>query len=209
MKRPKTFAEIAESVGKFRWPKKGDRLLRPSDEWDRAVEFTTHPISRDVHIWSGYMRAAAALIEECERDSIDRHFLVYPIFFNYRHGLELAMKWIIDRYGRYADVSLTEKERDHDLLGLWTLCKKVIVVVGSGREGDETLRVVEQIIKDFHDLDKSAMAFRYSTTKKGTTIKLPDISIDLDNVRNVMEAVDNYFSGLDGQLDFNSSAVDW
>jgi len=81
--------------------------------------------------------------------------------------------------------------------------------VGSGGEDDEVLRVVEQIVKDFHDPDKSAMAFRYSTNKKGATIKLPDTSMDLENIRDVMEAVDNFFTGADGQLDENSSAVDW
>ena len=209
MKHPKTFVEICESTGSYRWPTKGDRLFRVSDNWDRGVEFSAHPVLRHIHIWSGYIRAGAVLIEECARGSVDRHFLVYPILFNYRHGLELAMKWIIDRYGRYAGVRLTEAEHDHDLWGLWKYCKQVIVEVGSGGEDDEVLRVVEQIVKDFHDLDKSAMAFRYSTNKKGTTIKLPDTSMDLENIRDVMEAVDNFFTGADGQLDENSSAVDW
>lgn len=207
--KPKTFAELAEGIGDYRWPKKGDRLLRDSDNWDRGVEFSTHPVSRHVHIWSGYIRAGAALIEECARDSVDRHFLIYPILFNYRHGLELAMKWIIDRYGHYAGVRLTETERDHDLWSLWKHCKQVIIEVGSEGEDDEALRIVEQIVKDFHDLDKSAMAFRYSTDKKGATIKLPDTSIDLENVKDVMEAVNNFFTGVDGQLDANSSSVDW
>jgi hypothetical protein len=92
MKRAKTFAEILESAQSRRWPKKGDRLLRPSNDWDRAVDFAHQPVSRHVHIWGGYMRAGAALVEECGKDSVDRYFLVYPILFNYRHGLELAMK---------------------------------------------------------------------------------------------------------------------
>lgn len=154
------------------------------------------------------MRAGAALVEESKRDTVDRHFLVYPILFNYRHALELALKWTIDRYGRYAGVRLAEEERDHDLWQLWKLCKAVIVQVGSEGDGDETLRVVEQIVKDFHDLDKSAMAFRYSTTKAGVSFKLPDGPVDLENLNDVMEAVDNFFSGVDGQLDANVSAVD-
>ena len=128
------------------------------------------------------MRAGAALIDECEREPVDRHFLVYPILFNYRHSLELAIKWIIDRYGRYARVWLGEDERDHDLWALWQLCKTVIDKVGSAGD-DEALNAVERIVKDFHDLDKSSMAFRYPTTKKGKTIKLPDISIDLENMQ--------------------------
>ena len=43
------------------------------------------------------MSAGAALIEACEEDSHERHFLIYPILFNYRHGIELAMKWVIGK----------------------------------------------------------------------------------------------------------------
>ncbi len=208
MKKPKTFANLLEEVSDSRWPKKGDRLLRPAS-WNDGAEFSGDPISRHVHIWSGYMRAGAALVAESSGDRIDRHFLVYPILFNYRHALELAMKWTIDRYGRYADVRLDKDELDHDLWKLWRHCKAVIIQVGSEGEDDEALAVVEQIVKDFHDLDKTAMAFRYPTTKRGSSISLPQGAIDLDNVRNIMEAVDNFFSGVDGQLDANSSAQDW
>ena len=77
----------------YRWPKKGDRLLRAEDDWQRSVAFEERQISRHVHIWEGYMKAGAALVDQCERgDNLDRHQLVYPILFCYRHGLELAMK---------------------------------------------------------------------------------------------------------------------
>jgi hypothetical protein len=82
--------------------------------------------------------------------------------------------------------------------------KKVILEVGS--DGDnETLRAVQQIVKDFHDWDKFSMAFRYSEDRNGVTLKLPDYPIDLDNIKDVMQAVEHFFSGVDGQLDANSS----
>src|SRR5260370_22626409 len=208
MARAKTFSDLL-NPGPFLWPKKGDRLLRPGDDWDKQVSFSPHAFDRHVHIWSGYMRAGAALVGEAERESVDRHFLVYPILFNYRHGLELAIKWVIEQYGRYAGVSLGADALDHNLWKLWKLCKRVIVEVGSAGEEDEALHSVEQIVKDFHDLDKTATAFRYSKNKDGATIKLPDNAIDLGNVKRVMEAIDNFFSGVDVQLDANSSAADW
>jgi len=155
------------------------------------------------------MQAGATLVEACEQETADRHFVIYPILFNYRHGLELAIKFIIAQYGRYVGVVLDPDERDHDLWKLWKLCKQVIIKVGSEGEDDATLFAVEQIVKDFHDLDKTGMGFRYSTTKTGTTISLPKAAIDLQNIQGVMEAVDNFFSGVDGQLDANVSAADW
>jgi len=208
MARAKTFSELLNPDA-FLWPKKGDRLLRSTGDWNKQVSFSPDAFDRHMHIWSGYMRAGAALVEEAERESVDRHFLVYPILFNYRHGLELAIKWVIGQYGRYADVSLGPDGVDHDLWKLWKLCRRVITAVGSEGEEDEALHSIEQIVKDFHDLDKTATAFRYSINKDGATIKLPDTAIDLSNVRRVMESVDNFFAGVDGQLDANSSAADW
>jgi hypothetical protein len=76
-------------------------------------------------------------------------------------------------------------------------------------DGDDELGAVEQVVKDFHDLDKNAMAFRYTRNKDGTTILLPDTLIDLRNIQMVMEAVDNFFSGADGQLNAIASAAEY
>jgi hypothetical protein len=204
-KRPKSFMDILDQAQEYRLPKRGDRLLRDSEDWDRGIDFSNDEISRHVHIWSGYMSAGATLIEACEEDSHERHFLIYPILFNYRHSIELAMKWIIARYGRYSSVEIGEIEH-HNLWELWKSCKQIIIEVGSE---DESIAVVEQVIKDFHDLDKSALAFRYSRNNKGALIGLPDRMIDLQNIRDVMKGVSIFFDGVDGQLDAHSSAVDW
>ena len=204
-KNHKSYMDILNLAQKYRWPKKGDRLLRDSEDWDRGVEFANDEISRHVFIWSGYMGAGAALIDACEEHSHERHFLIYPILFNYRHGIELAMKWIIVQYGRYSTVKIGEIEH-HDLWQLWELCKQIIIEVGYE---SESIADIEQVIKDFHDLDKSALAFRYSRDKTGALIALPDGMIDLQNIRDVMEGVSHYFDGVDGQLDHNAGAVDW
>lgn len=191
----------------YKWPKKGDRLLRAETDWQRAVTFAEHEITRDVFIWDGYMKASATLINQCQSagDRADRHELVYPILFCYRHGLELAIKWIINRYGRYASIP-KEDYIHHNLLQLWKVCKQVILEVGSDGE-DEALLAVEQVVKDFHDLDKGSFSFRYSTDVNGAVIALPNVPFDLENIKNVMEAVNNLFIGADGQLDHNSGAA--
>lgn len=204
-KPPKSFTDIPDEAQASRWPKKGDRLLRSSEDWDRGVEFSNDEISRHAHIWNGYMTAGAALIKVCEQDRYERHFLIYPILFNYRHGIELAMKWVVARYGRYSSIEIGNIEH-HNLWDLWKLCKTIIIAVGSQ---DESIAVVEQVIKDFHDLDKSALAFRYSRNKKGAVIALPDGMIDLQNIRDVMCGVSHFFDGVDGQLGAHSSAADW
>jgi hypothetical protein len=188
----------------YRWPESSDRLLRSSDGWDRTVTFTDRPSSRHAFIWSGYMRAGRALIEACECEPSDRHGLIYPILFSYRHGIEMAMKWIVTHYGRY--VGVPWPETNHNLWQLWQSCKTVIVEIG----GDsEAVGIVEKLVKELHDLDKSALAFRYSMDKNRVLIPLPEVPLDLDNLRDVMLGVDNFFVGADAQLDDYVSSAPW
>ena len=204
-KFPKNFSDILTM--EHRWPKKGDRLLVSSKDRQTAASFTSHQISREAFIWDGYMTAGAALIDEAQRRPHDRDMLLYPILFNYRHGLEAAMKWTIERYGRLAHVELDVL--DHDLWSLWKKCKAILTAV-STTDDDEPLKVVEQVVRDFHGLDKHAVALRYSKNKNGRVILLPDKSIDLENVQRVMEALDNFFTGADGLLaDVESASQDY
>ncbi len=200
-KRPKTFLEILEQ--EHRWPRKGDRLLSRSSDWSRGVEFTSHPISKHVHLWDGYMSAGAGLIELCTQNGYEheRHTVIYPILFNYRHGLELAMKWIIMMYGGEGMKGVAE---DHNLWALWKQCRSIISHYGpSDEEADDA---VEQVVKDFHDLDKAGITFRYGWGKDGREIRLPDHLVDLENIRDVMAGVAGFFNGLDGWLDDLKSA---
>ena len=94
----------------------------------------------------------------------------------------------------------------HNLWELWRVCKTVILELGSNGE-DEALRAVEKVIKEFHDLDQGSFSFRYSTDKKGMVIPLPNVSIDLSNIKDVMEGVTNFFDGADAQLDVHASIL--
>jgi hypothetical protein len=81
---PTSFSDILNIES--RWPKKGDRLLRASNDPQTAATFAAHQLSRDAFIWDGYMTAGAALIDEAERRPHQRFTLGYPILFNY-HGV--------------------------------------------------------------------------------------------------------------------------
>ena len=189
---------------KYRLPKKGDRLLPESQGCDHGATFSNDEISRHVFIWDGYMKAGELLIQACEEHSYERDFLIYPILFNYRHAIELAIKWVITQYGSYSTVQVDDIEH-HNLWKLWQMCKQIIIEVGSE---SETIFVVEGVIKEFHDLDKSAQAFRYPNNKEGVLFVLPYRMIDLQNIRDVMEGISLFFNGVDGQLAHHSAAVD-
>lgn len=109
------------------------------------------------------MTAGAALIDEAQRLPYERNLLLYPILFNYRHGLEVAMKWTIERYGRLATVKLDK--RDHDLLALWRKCRTIFESVPSERIGREGIEAVERIVKYLHTLIRAENPFATQETR--------------------------------------------
>jgi hypothetical protein len=199
-KRVRRFEDLLDV--KHRWPEKGDRLLRDAKDWNRGVTFATDPIAKHAHLWSGYMSAGAGLIELCTQDGYEheRHFVIYPILFNYRHGLELAMKWTIVMYGtRLIDgIDQIDAGDGHNLWKLWGLCMKIRKRFEAN--DDDATRAVERIVKEFHDLDKAGITFRYGWSTNGKAIEMPSRTIDLENVRDVMDGVASYFRGMDGWL---------
>lgn len=189
----------------YRWPRKGDRLLRGFVNREEGVEFANDDFLRHALLWDGYFHAAEALVDAAFADPVQRNALVYPILFNYRHATELAMKWIIARYGRFVPVD--EDTQHHDLLKLWRVCRAIIIDGGSG--DDDALGVIDSVVKDFHDLDSTAAGFRYAVNKDGSVLKLRDGIFDLANIRDVMKSVSHFFDGVDGFLDAGASAAGW
>jgi hypothetical protein len=188
----------------MRWPKPNDRLLKQSASYRTGARFAEDSLSRECFLWDGYMLAGATLVSEALRNETSAHYLIYPILFNYRHGLEMALKWTLNRYGRFSSVA--DYDRDHRLDKLWVACKAVIQDVGGDGGDCEAVAAVERIVLEFDRLDRGSFSFRYAQTKNGQNIHLPEMLIDLENVRDVMAGVDNFFTGLDGQLDANSSS---
>lgn len=193
---PKNYKDLLDP--KYRWPTKGDRLLRTTN-WDAGASFAPHALSRHVHIWSGYFSAGEALVEDCRRNPQERHFLIYPILFTYRHGLELAMKWILTMYGGHTVNEISH----HDLWQLWKLTRQVTKIAGDTSDATD---VVEAIVKEMHDLDKSALAFRYGIDRSNNPPRLPEGTFDLENIRDVMTGVSHFFEGTDGWLSDHSNA---
>lgn len=182
-----------------RWPTRGDRLLTASANWTSGVRFPNDEWLRHIYIMDGFMMAGDKLIEAAE-DRIERETLLFAVLYNYRHAVELGLKWLLVQYGSLADITLDDvEEAKHDLWRLWRLCRRLIEL--GATEGDQPgIAAVELVVKDLHDLDPSAMALRYWHDKNREAFRLPDGRYDLDRTRDVMKGIANFFSGVDGQL---------
>ena len=189
----------------MRWPCPDDPLVGKVVSWNNAIAFADDPAERQALMLKGYFRAGHVLVDRCCKNPYEGHYMIYPILFCYRHALEMAMKWIVGSYGNRYDVS--EPKPDHNFLRLWESCK-AIFTQADNEGATVSTATVEKLIKEFHNLDASAEAFRYPVKKDGTLIDLPNVAFNLIDLRQVVEGLENFFSGADGYLDHLCSASD-
>ena len=97
MAKRRTFEELLNA--EFRWPVRGDKpFVAAADPLENA-NITGDGFDRLVFMKDGYKMGADLMVEEAEKDRANRDLLVFPIIFNYRQFLELALKYHIATYG--------------------------------------------------------------------------------------------------------------
>ena len=60
--------------------------------------------TRLVLMMDGYKAAADTLVEKTKSSLADQDSLVFPIVFNYRHFIELNLKYLIAMYGPFVGI---------------------------------------------------------------------------------------------------------
>ena len=191
-----TFTELLERD--FSWPKIGDKLFSP-DQPAYGAFLAGHSGERLHHLTEGYKLAADLLVEQAEAEVWRRRKLVYPIVFCYRHFLELTLKAMLKEYGSMG--STTPNWSHHRLQDLWRDFRTLITSLDGDHQDEQGTEAVEQCIAEFAKIDPFSETFRYPTRRKGQPFAVPYEMIDLLQLRDTMQAIENYFMCADGILD--------
>jgi len=194
MAKRKSFEEILDT--EFRWPKAGDApFVEAEDQLDNAN--IADGFARLVLMTEGYKKAADLMVEEAERDTVERSWLVFPILFNYRHFLELSLKYQLATYGPTVDVE--PNWNCHKLEVLWAEFLEMLERYGT-EDPDEVDPVVGGIILEFAKIDPGSYSYRYPVDKKGNPVPVAQKDLHLPTLADVMNVVAGYFTGCDGYL---------
>ena len=187
-----------EGTTAFRWPKKGDQLFTQADNVFENAEIDGRVRGRLVMMSTGYKLGADLMVQQSNKGNYERAALVYPIVFNYRHFIELELKYIIATYG--GTVAVKPNWKTHDLDKLWKTFLQVLD--GYGHEDpDGTDEVMSATIAEFAKVDEKSFSFRYPVDQQGRKIQLDHEELDLNALADVMKGLEGYFTGTDGYLD--------
>ena len=68
-------------------------------------ESTSLTIFESYQLLTALRKRADLSVERAIRDRMDRDMLVFPIIYNYRHFIELSLKYLIETYGGIVGIS--------------------------------------------------------------------------------------------------------
>lgn len=146
----------------------------------------------------GYMDAALTLAEQVIANDLlgERDTLVLPILYNARHGVELALKFLIGRLREVGAFTATHKP-DHDILSHWTFLNDQTL-------GDETLRLelgrLERFVRSLSNIDDDGQSFRYAVLRDGQTSLKDHSLVNVEVIRDSLGALEEILKQLKYRL---------
>ena len=187
----------------FRWPRAGDRAFQSNEERSANAMLERGAQARFVLMAEGYKMGADAMIEEAAGDIYKSGTLVFPILFNYRHFIELQLKYTIATYG--PTVGIEPVWNSHNLIPLWNRLLELLDAYGTD-DPDDADKIVGTIIEEFAKIDPNSFFHRYPVDTRGQVLELTREEVDLAALKDVMDGVSGFFTGADGYLDALKSA---
>ena len=96
----------------IRWPATGDRAFKIEFQSEGNADIERDATRRMYLMISGYKLIADQAVDQiaASRDPFSRDTMVYPIFFNYRHFIEISLKAFIDEFAKKANVPVGKKK---------------------------------------------------------------------------------------------------
>lgn len=193
--------EIEDGTGDLdmTWPRPGERAFVEAGPF-RGAWAARNTDERLYRMINGFHEAGNALVVESRWVPRRGMNLLFPIIYNYRHSLELRLKYLLMAYGPLAGVE--PDYQSHDLQGQWRKCRRMILhFEGKSEPSDrDAFAAVDAQIAEFDAVDPGSYAFRFAHNTKGGPIDLAINEIDLAQLRKVVASLHNFLECVDLHL---------
>ncbi|MBP2158885.1 MULTISPECIES: hypothetical protein [Asticcacaulis] len=168
------------------------RLVIPPKDNAPCVKFDQKDKWRERRIWQGYFWASEILLKAAikgrERDS-----LIFPALFNFRHAVEVALKWHIEDTG-----GVVPKGAGHKLSVLVDAFRKTAEGIP-----DDVTYISEYVIDCISELDKidpHSLTFRYAAKLDRSGIDIYPARWDLTRLLFTVDVLSEWFYYLSDQV---------
>lgn len=162
--------------------------FRSTDD-SSAARLERDPRAGDYRRRKGFRLAAVFLLEEAAAARIwnDRDPLVWPALYNFRHYVELELKYLVCEF---PELGLGVPPATHRLRRLWPPVAEGFARC-FGNEDREPFDVLERAIAMLEALDPAGDGFRYATTRVGESSMIEDVYLDPRALLRLIREVDD------------------
>jgi len=179
------------------WPSRTDSFFAPEQEWwHNACLGWSH--DQWATYSDGYLRASLVLLDHALSEGHDLDILIYPIVFNFRHYVELKLKYLIVAASDLLDMRQAFPHT-HDLTNLWGTTKPLLAQVFAGQDHGELLSV-SRVMRELAGADPSSEVFRYPADKHDSPHHGADRRIGLGRFRSTAQNLSAFFEGCDAAI---------
>lgn len=169
----------------------------------------------------GYTESAEFLSECTKLKPQYKNFLIMPMGYLFRNGIELAMKEILFEESSFTFQEAAKKinKKKHKLLGIWNIIEGEILNHARPSEDDKTIEHVRHYISQIHDFDVEADKFRYPTNKDLIAHFSKPLNLDFENVAEFFCELASFLYGvvlmmshqneLQAEMEYEYSKMQW
>ena len=208
-------------------PKQGDKLVQetpsalrldPLGHSDPRTPETRSRVGRWDLYSDGFLEAGDRLVESLRETSADPA-LIYPIFYLYRHHLELELKGrtiyclncLSGLDASEIKVHVVKLCKTHKLQKLWGILK--LQYPNHVEEMPESTQAFENLLSELDELDPDSQSARYAVDTKGNQPFLHLGCLDLAALKSGIHKMSHYLGciheGIGQEVDWRSEMNSW
>lgn len=155
----------------------------------------------------GYIFAVKALYDEyisCDSSRIDiLDTLIYPLCFNYRHIVELYIKYL---YFKFSGTNDADKKNfvnnvRHNLNSAWSTVKPCLIPLLSKINSSIDLTLFDEFVCEIDRFDTSSFRMRYPVDRSLNPVHSKSVKLDVVGLHSKMLDLFDSFCNLDYELD--------
>lgn len=198
---------------------KHKKLFKPLalDNYANNAKFANRSMDQETAYFIGFYYAGDCLARQIlkERYDLKKDTLIYAMFYNYRHYIELHLKNLIKKtdilYGYmkefgYLKNGFWDNEnfekclQTHNLKEILEILKRKLYYIQI--DDEEFPKDIEDYIIQMHQKDKNGEKFRYCYNTKGVLHFSKEENYDIKSTIEIMEDLHFKLSGVSGFLSY-------
>ena len=135
-----------------------------------------------------YKRAGELLyIKMKEGNNGDRDALIYPLCFNYRHCMEMLLKFLYIKFSKESGEGIKEfLNKGHDLNKIWNVLKSILKINIDKVGTRVDINFIENCVNEMNGFDEKSMRMRYPINKKLEPNNKIELRFDFHNFHDKM-----------------------